>query len=77
MNRAPVLSKLSCKTLAWTVELSSGAERQLGKLDTSYGGGKTHGLPEFIDPARLPREPVTVVAFDGENADPTAGRRCS
>jgi acyl-CoA dehydrogenase len=24
---------LSCKTLAWTVELSSGAERQLRKLD--------------------------------------------
>jgi hypothetical protein len=33
VNRAPVLSKLSCKILAWTVELSNGAERQLRKID--------------------------------------------
>ena len=60
------------------------------RLDTSYGGGKTHGLialahaagglkgvanpAEFVDPAVLPKEPVRVAAFDGENADPANGR---
>ena len=60
------------------------------RLDTSYGGGKTHGLialahaakgmsnvpnaSEFIDPALLPQGPVRVAAFDGENADPANGR---
>lgn len=67
---------------------------QLGsilRLDTSYGGGKTHALialshvlrspgaipnlGEFIEPAALPTEVVKVVAFDGENADPLNGRR--
>ena len=76
------------------VDRLSGAGSQLGsilRLDTSYGGGKTHGLiglkhiltapdqipnlAEFIDPARLPRQPVTVAAWDGENADPMTGRR--
>ena len=72
----------------------TGADSQLGsilRLDTSYGGGKTHALiglnhiltaadqipnlAEFIDPARLPSQKVTVAAFDGENADPMNGRR--
>ena len=60
------------------------------RLDTSFGGGKTHGLialvhaaggmrgvarpEEFIDPALLPVEPVRIAAFDGENADPANGR---
>ena len=60
------------------------------RLDTSYGGGKTHGLialahaargmtgvsdvAEFIDPTLLPAESVRVAAFDGENADPMNGR---
>ena len=60
------------------------------RLDTSYGGGKTHGLialahaaggmtgvsdlGEFIDPGLLPAGPVRVAAFDGENADPANGR---
>ena len=60
------------------------------RLDTSYGGGKTHGLialahaargmdgvahqDEFVDPSLLPKEPVRVAAFDGENADPADGR---
>jgi hypothetical protein len=76
------------------VDRLTGSGSQLGsilRLDTSYGGGKTHGLiglrhiltaadqipnlAEFIDPARLPRQPVTVAAFDGENADPMNGRR--
>ena len=60
------------------------------RLDTSYGGGKTHGLialthaarglgtvpniSEFIDPSLLPEGRVRVAAFDGENADPANGR---
>ncbi len=60
------------------------------RLDTQYGGGKTHslialshvasgghGIPnisEFVDPALLPTSPVRVAAFDGENADPVNGR---
>ena len=59
------------------------------RLDTSYGGGKTHGLialvhaangmqgitnvSEFIDPALVPTKKVRVAAFDGENADPANG----
>ncbi len=72
----------------------SGADGAMGavfRLDTSFGGGKTHGLialvhaarglhgvnnpSEFIDPGLIPREPVRVAAFDGENADPANGRR--
>ena len=60
------------------------------RLDTSYGGGKTHGLialshaakgmdgvpntEEFVDPSLLPKGTVRVAAFDGENADPVNGR---
>ena len=60
------------------------------RLDTSYGGGKTHalialthaargleGVPnisEFVDPSLLPRGRVRIAAFDGENADPANGR---
>lgn len=60
------------------------------RLDTSYGGGKTHGLialahaanglkgvpnvAEFVDPSLLPAGRVRVAAFDGENADPANGR---
>ena len=71
----------------------SGAGDAVGavfRLDTSYGGGKTHGLialahagrgmtdvsnaAEFIDPALFPAAPVRIAAFDGENADPANGR---
>ena len=61
------------------------------RLDTSYGGGKSHGLialchvarsgrnlneiDEFVDSALLPKEQVRVAAFDGENADPANGRK--
>lgn len=61
------------------------------RLDTSFGGGKTHGLialvhaargmqgvenpSEFLDPALIPHTPVRIAAFDGENADPANGRR--
>ena len=60
------------------------------RLDTSYGGGKTHalialthaargleGVPnisEFVDSSLLPRGRVRIAAFDGENADPANGR---
>src|SRR5690606_2133772 len=69
----------------------SGAVAAIFRLDTSFGGGKTHGLialvhaargmkgvanpGEFIDPALLPSETVKIAAFDGENADPANGRR--
>ena len=60
------------------------------RLDTAYGGGKTHGLialahaakgmqgvadpEEFVNASLLPSGPVRVAAFDGENADPANGR---
>ena len=60
------------------------------RLDTTYGGGKTHGLiallhaaggmkgvanaSEFVDPTLLPTGAVRIAAFDGENADPANGR---
>ena len=60
------------------------------RLDTSYGGGKTHSLialthvargmkgvanpAEFIEPGLVPKGKVRVAAFDGENADPANGR---
>src|SRR5262245_28733477 len=60
------------------------------RLDTSYGGGKTHGLialthaangmkgvtniAEFIDPKLIPKTKIRIAAFDGENADPANGR---
>jgi len=59
------------------------------RLDTQYGGGKTHGLialthavrgmkgvenvEEFINPSLLPTQEVKVAALDGENADPADG----
>ncbi len=59
------------------------------RLDTAYGGGKTHsliglvhavrGMPgvenveEFVDPSLLPQGNVRVAALDGENADPANG----
>jgi hypothetical protein len=65
----------------------------LFRLDTQFGGGKTHGLialahtvrsgkaikglDEFVDPAAIPSVVVRVAAFDGENADPANGRRLS
>jgi predicted AAA+ superfamily ATPase len=60
------------------------------RLDTSYGGGKTHALialthaargmkgvanvAEFVDPKLIPTGHVRLAAFDGENADPANGR---
>ena len=68
---------------------AGGEAAAIFRLDTSYGGGKTHGLialvhavssgsdvatiGEFVDPPLLPGSPVRVAAFDGENADPANG----
>ena len=70
---------------------AGGEVASIFRLDTSYGGGKTHGLialchaargmegvadiAEFVDPCILPQSHVRIAAFDGENADPANGRR--
>jgi len=73
--------------------LSSGkGVASIFRLDTSYGGGKTHGLialvhavrsgrtvpniSEFVDPSLLPAGNVRIAAYDGENADPSMGGGC-
>jgi len=59
------------------------------RLDTQYGGGKTHNLialihavrgmkgvtnvAEFVNPELLPTQKVRVAALDGESADPANG----
>jgi hypothetical protein len=69
---------------------AGGEVASIFRLDTTYGGGKTHGLialthaargmegvtniAEFIDPALVPKGKVRIAAFDGENADPANGR---
>ncbi len=82
------------KDLLWnaSMRLSGRAEgvASIFRLDTNYGGGKTHALialahvargvsdvpniPEFIDPQLLPTGNIRIAAFDGENADPANGR---
>lgn len=68
-----------------------GEHNSLIRLDTQFGGGKTHNLiallhaargmsgvtspDEFIDPGLLPREEVRIAALDGENSDPANGVR--
>lgn len=71
-----------------------GRPEQVGsifRLDTQFGGGKTHTLialahamgdwqdvetPDEFLPAELrPGEKVRIAAFDGENADPANGRK--
>ena len=75
-----------CRRLSGT----GGEVAAIFRLDTSYGGGKTHGLialahaatglagvpnaDEFVEPSLLPVGNVRVAAFDGENADPMNGR---
>jgi len=81
------LLKNVCRRLSGSAEALSATFR----LDTSFGGGKTHGLialvhaarsgrqvpgiAEFVDPTFLPHQEVRIAAFDGENADPANGRR--
>ena len=70
---------------------AGGEVTSIFRLDTSYGGGKSHGLialchaargmqsvsdiAEFVDPSLLPQSHVRIAAFDGENSDPANGRR--
>ena len=70
---------------------AGGEVASIFRLDTTFGGGKSHGLialchaargmrgvsgiTEFVDPSLLPRGPVRIAAFDGENADPANGRK--
>jgi hypothetical protein len=73
-----------------------GRPEQIGsifRLDTQFGGGKTHtlialahamqgldGVPEaneFLEASLWPKIPVRIAAFDGENADPANGRKLS
>ena len=80
--------------LLWNVcNRLNGSSQQVAsifRLDTNYGGGKTHALialahaakgmtgvlnvREFIDPDLLPKGAIRIAAFDGENADPANGR---
>lgn len=69
---------------------AGGEAAALFRLDTNYGGGKTHGLialvhachagrkvpniSEFVDRDLLPDGDVKIAVFDGENADPSNGR---
>ena len=69
----------------------SGAVAAIFRLDTSFGGGKTHGLialvhaargmqgiadpDEFVARSLVPISTVRIAAFDGENADPANGRK--
>ncbi|GMV20768.1 MAG: hypothetical protein AMXMBFR57_07170 [Acidimicrobiia bacterium] len=69
---------------------AGGEASAIFRLDTQYGGGKTHALialahvaagargvaniAEFLDTGLVPRTAVRVAAFDGENADPANGR---
>ena len=76
-----------CKRLSG----AGGEMNSVIRLDTQYGGGKTHGLialvhavngmkgvqdpEEFVDPAFLPKGKVRIAALDGENSDPANGLR--
>jgi predicted AAA+ superfamily ATPase len=81
------LLETSCKRLSGT----GGEMNSVVRLDTQFGGGKTHSLialvhavrgmkgvsnpAEFIDPKLLPKGEVRVAALDGENSDPANGLR--
>jgi len=81
------LLETACKRLSG----SGGELNSVVRLDTQFGGGKTHGLialvhavrgmkgvsspEEFIDPKFLPGGEIRVAALDGENSDPANGLR--
>ncbi|MCB9932998.1 MAG: ATP-binding protein [Planctomycetes bacterium] len=68
---------------------AGGEKNSVIRLDTQYGGGKTHslialyhtlrgmkGVPnakEFVDPALLPKGKVNIASMDGEDSDPANG----
>lgn len=77
------------KTVCTRLSGKGGEIASIIRLDTQYGGGKTHCLialthavrgmqgvenvADFVDPALLPQGDVRVAALDGENADPADG----
>jgi predicted AAA+ superfamily ATPase len=79
------LLKAVCKRISGV----GGEVASIIRLQTEYGGGKTHGLialvhavhgmkgvanvGEFVDPSLLPKGRVRVAALDGENSDPADG----
>lgn len=78
------------KNVLTRLDGSGGEASAIFRLDTQYGGGKTHSLialvhaahgmpgvsniPEFVPPHLVPKGRVRLAAFDGENADPANGR---
>jgi hypothetical protein len=74
------------KLVAMRVQGHPGQVGAIFRLDTQFGGGKTHALialvhamsslsgvlhaEEFLDPVLHPASPIRIAAFDGENADP-------
>jgi hypothetical protein len=78
------------KNVCTRLTAAGGEAASIFRLDTQYGGGKTHALialthaargmngvanvPDFIEPELVPKGEVRVAAFDGENADPANGR---
>ncbi|MEW6273254.1 MAG: DUF499 domain-containing protein, partial [Thermodesulfobacteriota bacterium] len=78
------------RSVCLRVSGKGGEAASIFRLDTQYGGGKTHALialahvaqnginipsiEEFVERTVLPGSAVAVAAFDGENADPVNGR---
>jgi Protein of unknown function (DUF499) len=78
------------KNVCTRLTAAGGEAASIFRLDTQYGGGKTHALialthaargmqgvanvADFIEPDLVPKGEVRVAAFDGENADPANGR---
>ena len=78
------------KNVCLRLTTRGGEAASVFRLDTQYGGGKTHALialshtaggmkkvanvEEFLDPELVPTGKVRLAAFDGENADPVNGR---
>jgi len=81
--------KTLLRTVATRVSGEGGEVASIFRLDTQYGGGKTHALislvhalrngrqveniQEFIDPTLLPTGPIRIAVLDGENSDPANG----
>lgn len=82
--------KLLLKTMAQRLSGQGGEINSVIRLDTQFGGGKTHALiglihalragrkisniSDFVDPSLLPEEPVKIAALVGEDSDPANGR---
>ena len=79
------------QTVCKRLSAAGGEMNSVVRLDTQFGGGKTHALiglihavqgmqgvqnaDEFVDPSLLPDGDVRVAGLDGENADPANGVR--